>query len=48
MALSLDQNREKLLGKNKLCEETHGRHYFGHSQNSAEFPGVDEIPRRKP
>ena len=38
----------KLRGKFKLCEETHGGHYFGHSQNSAEFCRVDKIPRRKP
>ena len=31
----------KLRGKFKLCEETRGGHYFGHSQNSAEFRGVD-------
>ena len=38
----------KLRGKFKLCEETHGGHYFGHSQNSAKFRGVDKVPRRKP
>jgi len=27
----------KLRGKFKLCEETHGGHYLGHSQNSAEL-----------
>jgi len=37
----------KLRGKFKLCEETHGGHYLGHSQNSAEFRGVDIFPRRK-
>ena len=36
----------KLRGKFKLCEETHGGHYLGHSQNSVEFRGVDKFPRR--
>jgi len=36
----------KLRGKFKLCEETHGGHYLGHSQNSVEFCGVDKFPRR--
>jgi len=30
----------------KLCEESHGGHYLGHSQTSAEFRGVDKLPRR--
>jgi len=37
----------KLRGKFKLCEETRGGHYFGHSQNAAEFRGVDKILWRK-
>jgi len=37
----------KLRGKFKLCEETRGGHYLGHSQNSAEFRGVDKFPWRK-
>jgi len=37
----------KLRGTFKLCKETRGGHYFGHSQNAAEFRGVDKIPRRK-
>ena len=37
----------KLRGKFKLCEETHEKHYLGHSQNSAEFRGVYKFPGRK-
>jgi len=36
----------KLRGKFKLCEGTRGGHYFGNSQNAAEFLGVYKIPRR--
>ena len=36
----------KLRIKFKLCVETRGGHYFGYSQNAAEFRGVDKIPRR--
>jgi len=37
----------KLWGKFKLCEETRGGHYLGHSQNSAKFRLVDKFPRWK-